>query len=200
MKRLLRLDASAQRTGSHSRALGDYFQTRWERRNPGAGVITRDLATQPPSHLDGETIAVFYGGGDVGEGDAVPAGIAESDELIAELRAADEVVISTAIYNFTMPSSLKAWVDHIVRFGHTLAYGERGPVGTLTGKSVCLLLARGGTPRTSPEYASAALLALFEYLGFARIDCITLEGTRMPDGALDARLAGARASIDALFR
>lgn len=200
MKRLLRIDASARRANSHSRALADYFEAAWRRAHPGGGVTTRDVAALPPPHLAEETIAVFYAGGDAGEGKPVPAGIALSDELIAELRAADDVVVSGAIYNFTLPSSLKAWIDHIVRFGHTLAHGERGAVGTLTGRSVCLLIARGGTPATSPEFATPALQALFRYLGFSRIDGITLEGTRIPDGRLDARIAAARAEIDARFR
>lgn len=198
MKTLLRIDASAQRQGSHSRALADYYQAAWERANSHARVITRDLAAEPPPHLDDETIAVFYAGGDVGDG-LPPAGIRRSDELIAELKDADHVLVSSAVYNFNVPSALKAWIDHIVRFGHTLSPGPRGPIGKLSGRSACLVTARGGTAESSPDFQGPSMRAVFEYLGFDRIDWVSLEGTKIPDGQLEARIAEARGKLDALF-
>lgn len=195
MKKLLRIDASAQRTGSHSRALADYFQGRWLDVNPGGEIVTRDLAAEPLPHLDGGTIAVFYAGGDPGQG-PVPEGIALSDELIGELKWADDVLVSSAVYNFNVTSSLKAWIDHVVRFGHTLGMGEKGPVGLLAGKSVCLVTARGGNTDSSPDFLGPSVQAVFKYMGFERVDWIPLEGTKIPDGRLDARIAKARAALD----
>lgn len=198
MKTLLRIDASAQRTGSQSRALADYYETCWETAHPGGRVIRRDLAADPLPHLDKETVRVFYAGGDPGEG-PVPLGIALSDTLIGELLTVDQVVVSSSVYNFGITSSLKAWIDHVVRFGHTIARGESGVSGLLGGKSVCLLTARGGNAETSPEYLSSTVRAVFQYIGFSRIDWISLEGTKIPDGRLDERIAVARNAVNALF-
>jgi len=198
MKTLLRIDASAQRAESQSRRLADHYETNWRQAHPGGRVIVRDLATEPVPHLDEATVAVLYAGGDPGNG-PVPSGIALSDTLIAELTVANDVVISSAVYNFNMTSSLKAWVDHIVRFGQTIAYGEKGVAGLLTGRSVCLITARGGNAQTSPDFQTPSLKATFSYLGFSRIDTVSLEGTKIPDGGLEERIVAARAAIEGLF-
>jgi FMN-dependent NADH-azoreductase len=195
MKTLLRIDASARHRGSHSRALADHFETIWCRANPGGQVLVRDLAVNPPPHLDEATVAIFYAGGDAGPG-AAPEGIEWSDILISELNAADEVVVSSAVYNFSLPSALKAWIDHVVRFGHTIAYGAKGVTGLLEGKSVCLLTARGGTPGIGPDYQGPVLEAVFRYIGFATIRRISLEGTMIPDGQLSERIAEVRTDIE----
>lgn len=198
MKTLLRIDASAQRAGSHSRALADHYETRWEAAHPRGRIIRRDLAADPLPHLDEATVSVFHAGGDPGAG-PVPPGIVLSDTLIAELRAADHVVVSSATYNFGITSSLKAWIDHVVRFGHTIARGEKGVSGLLGGRSACLLTARGGNPDTSPEFLSPTVLAVFQYIGFSRVDWISLEGTKIPDGRFEERVAAARSAVNALF-
>lgn len=198
MKTLLRIDASAQRTGSHSRALADYYETRWETAHPGGRIVRRDLAADPLPHLDEETVRVLYAGGEPGEG-PVPPGITLSNKLIGELRTADQVVVSSSVYNFGITSSLKAWIDHVVRFGHTIARGESGVSGLLGGKSVCLLTARGGNIDTSPEYLSSTVRVVFQYIGFSRVDWISLEGTKIPDGRLEERIAEARSAVNALF-
>jgi FMN-dependent NADH-azoreductase len=196
MKRLLRIDASARRQESHSRMLADYFETHWRVAFPNADVTSRDLTTNPPPHLDEATVAAFYNGGEPGNG-PIPNGILWSNQLIAELIAADDVLISTAVYNCHMPSSLKAWVDHIVRFGRTIARRENRTLGLLAGKAACLLTARGGNPETGPDYQGPALQSVLRYLGFSRISWISLEGTNIPDGRLEARVAKARAEVDA---
>jgi FMN-dependent NADH-azoreductase len=198
MKTLLRIDASARREGSYSRVLGDHYEKCWATAHPDGRVIRRDLAVDPLPHLDEATVAVLYAGGDPGDG-PFPPGIVLSDTLIGELRSADQVVVSSAVYNFSITSSLKAWIDHIVRFGHTITRGENGVSGLLAGRCVCLLTARGGNAETSPEYQSATLRAVFQYIGFSRIDWISLEGTKIPDGRLEERIEGARAAVNALF-
>jgi len=148
--------------------------------------------------LDEATIAVFYAGGEPGEG-PVPSGITWSDQLIGELKEADDVVVSSAVYNFGMPSALKAWIDHIVRFGSTIAAGKDGPEGLLEGKRACFLTARGGSPERSPDYQHPVLQAVFASIGIRKTDWISLEGTRIFDGGLEGRVSRARAAIDALF-
>lgn len=198
MTTLLRLDASSQTTPSHSRSLADYYEARWRERHPQGKVLTRDLLRDPVPHLDEETIKVFYDGGEVASG-AIPPGITLSDQLIRELKEADDVVVSSAVYNFGMPSSLKAWIDHIVRFGHTIVPGEKGVRGLLTGKQACFLTARGGTPERSPDYQYPVLQAVFTYIGIQKQNWISLEGTRIPDDGLESRIRKARAAIDGLF-
>lgn len=199
MKTLLRLDASSQTSLSHSRSLADHFMMRWKENHPEGKIITRDLVSDPVPHLDEATIRVFYSGGDV-QGDApIPRGIAISNELIGELKEAEDILISSAVYNFTMPSALKAWIDHIVRFGHTLGLGERGPVGLLSGKRAYLITARGGNSERSSDYQYPVLQAVFHYIGIQQTHWISLEGTRMNDGGLDDRIGRARKAIDELL-
>ncbi|MFT3992470.1 MAG: NAD(P)H-dependent oxidoreductase [Luteolibacter sp.] len=198
MRTLLRIDASSQTTLSQSRSLADYHEARWREHYPEGNVLTRDLVRDPLPHLDETTIAVFYAGGDPGGGE-IPPGIALSDQLIGELKEADDIVISSAVYNFGMPSALKAWIDHIVRFGSTIAPGERGPVGLLSGKQALFLTACGGAPERSPDYQYPVLQAVFSYIGIQKTDWISLEGTRIPDGGLESRIGNARAEIDGLF-
>jgi FMN-dependent NADH-azoreductase len=198
MRTLLRLDASSQIAQSHSRGLADYYEARWRDHHPKGTVLTRDLAREPVPHLDEATIAVFYAGGEPPQKE-VPSGIILSDRLIRELQDADDVLISSAVYNFGMPSALKAWIDHIVRFGSTIAPGEKGPVGLLANKRACFLTARGGNPDRSPDYQYPVLKAVFSYVGIQQIDWISLEGTRIPDGKLELRVNRARSAIDSLF-
>lgn len=198
MRTLLRLDASSQTTQSYSRGLADYYEDRWKAYHPRGKVLTRDLVRNPVPHLDEATIAVFYAGGQSPEGET-PPGITLSDHLISELKDADDVVISSAVYNFSMPSALKAWIDHIVRFGSTITLGERGPLGLLAGKRVCFLTARGGNPERSPDYQYPVLQAVFAYIGIQKTNWISLEGTRIPDDELELRVSKARSAIDDLF-
>lgn len=198
MRTLLRLDASSQTAQSHSRALADYYEARWKQHHPEGKVITRDLVREPIPHLDEPTIATFYAGGKTPEG-VIPTGIALSTQLINELKAADDIVVSSAVYNFGMPSALKAWIDHIVRFGHTIAFGEKGPAGLLSGKHACFLTARGGNADRSPDFQYPVLQAVFTYIGIRQTTWISLEGTRVQDGGLESRIGKARAKIDDLF-
>ncbi len=198
MRKLLRLDASAQGPRSHSRGLADHYETRWRQRHPGGEVVTRDLARDPIPHLDEATLAVLSAGGDASEAPP-PPGIVLSDRLIEELKHADDLLISSAVYNFNMPSALKAWIDHIVRFGHTVTYGDTGPVGLLLDKRACLITARGGTAQHSPDYQVPAMQAVLGYIGVRETQSVALEGTRLLDGELEARVSTARATIDDLF-
>ncbi len=160
--------------------------------------MTRDLVQDPVPHLDAATVAVFYAG-DEPEIEPVPAGVAMSDQLVAELEEADDILVSSALYNFAMPSALKAWVDHIVRLGRTVAYGINGPQGLLCGKRVTLITARGGTADSSPDFQRPTLRAVFAYIGVTDIQTVHLEGTKTPDGALEARVEKARDDVDSLF-
>jgi len=192
MRTLLRIDASSQTTRSHSRALADHLEARWRAVYPGGRILRRNPASLP--HLDEATIAVFYAGGATPTHD-VPAGIVLSNALIAELREADDILVSSALYNFGMPSALKAWIDHIVRFGYTIGPGAHGTVGLLSGKHAFIVTARGGN---TPDYQSPVLKAVFDFIGIREQYWISLNGTRLPDGQLEERIRAAKAAIDNL--
>lgn len=196
MKTLLRIDASARRRGSYSRRLGDHFESCWRSAHPGGVVITRDLAMEPPPHLNDETIRVFMGEGSA----AGVAGADFSERLICELRKAEEVLICSPLYNFVMPSTLKAYVDHVVRFGHTFDRDENGFHGLLHTKAAWLLTTQGGLARLGvPDFQAPALQAVLQHMGISHIHHIALEGTVNPDGELDRRLADALIGIEQWF-
>lgn len=181
---ILRIDSSARRDGSVSRSLADRYLARLT-----GDVTTRDLADGLP-HLDGVWAGATFTPPEARSAEQ-NAALALSDELLAEVNAADTIVISSPIYNFTIPSTLKAWLDHLARVGVSFHYTEEGPVGLLTGKRVVVLVASGGVPVGSPmDFATPYLKHMFGFMGITDVEVIGAAGA---DG-----LPGAEASIDAL--
>lgn len=140
-QQLLRLDASARTEGSRSRAFADQVLAAL----PGvANVTRRDLAAGIPQITEGYAVGTYKA-----PADRTPEeheALALSDELFAELEAADTIVIATPTYNFNVPASLKAWIDQVTRAGLAFRYTETGPVGLLKGKRALVLRASAGTP------------------------------------------------------
>lgn len=197
MTTLLRIDASARFEGSSSRRLADHFQARWTAAHPGARVIVRDLARRPLPHLDAPTIAAFYG---APVGAEPPAGVALSDALIAELRAADHLLISSPLYNQSLPSSLKAWIDHVVRDGHTFEIRDRRPFGLLGAMSASLVIARGGvTSARVDDFETPYLRAILGFIGITRVEVIGVEATAHDEAVRAPRFAAAQAQVDRLL-
>ncbi len=188
MKTLLRIDSSARKQGSCSRALADHFQARWCEAHPGGQVRVRDLADAPVPHLDNATIAAFQAGEGGGQ-------VALSDTLIAELAAADQLLISSPLYNFSLPSTLKAYLDHVIRRGHTFAHGPDGYRGLLEGKRACVITTRGGTG-TGDDFQTPHLERALSFIGFESIDIVAVEGMASDSAAREAQLARARQQID----
>ena len=201
MKTLLRIDASVRKEGSHSRELADYFQTRWAQMNPDSHVIQRDLAEAPVPHLDHATIAAFQGTTNGNSKTSIHLGTL-SNTLIAELRSADYLLISSPLYNFNVPSPLKAYIDHVVRFGQTFTQNEFGYNGLLSGKSACIVTAQGGS-RTGAEgdtldFQGPYLTTILNFLGYDRVDLIALEGTNEDKCRRTNNIKQAHAEIDRL--
>ena len=146
---VLRIDASARRTGSESRKLAD----RIIERLAAETVIARDLLQAPPA-IDEAWLAANWTP-EADRSDAQRETLALSDQLIAEIKAADTLVISTPIYNFGIPASLKAWIDQIARAGLTFNYTPNGPVGLMEGKRAVIAIASGGTDRKSTRLNSS---------------------------------------------
>jgi len=180
MKKLLRIDCSSRTVGSHSRALADYFEKNWKITNPDGDVVYRDLAKQQLPHIQNNTIEGFY----------TPLGkmslenkkaTALSDELITELKSADEILISSPLYNLNIPSNLKAYLDQVVRIGHTFNINENGYYGLLENKTAYLVTVKGGVYKGSPmeqyDFQEPYLNAILGHIGIKVQELFPLEGT-----------------------
>ena len=167
---ILRIDASARREGSVSRDLADRIIARF----PGATVIARDLAPGLP--LIDET---WVGANFTPAAERSPeqhAVLALSDELIAELQAADTLVIGLPIYNFGVPATLKAWVDQVARAGVTFRYTETGPQGLLTVKRAIVAVASGGTEAGSEiDFATGYIRHVLGFIGITDVVFVTAD-------------------------
>lgn len=168
MTHILRIDSSARTEGSVSRTLADKVIAK----HAEASITTRNVGVGIP-HLDAAwTNATFTP--PEARSDADNAALALSDEIVAEVQAADLIVISAAVYNFSIPSTLKAWIDHLARVGVTFKYGEDGaPIGLLTGKRVVIVTASGGTRANSPQdFTTPYLKFVLGFLGMTDIEVI----------------------------
>lgn len=167
----------------------------------GADVVERALADRPPAVLDGELVGAMFTA--AGERDAGQrARIAGSDALIAELAAADTVVIAAGMYNFGVPVALKAWFDQVLRAGSTFRYTAHGPEGLLRGKRAIILAATGGVysdgPARQVDFFVPYVQHLLAFIGITDVRVVRAEGLALgPDAARDAT-GRALAAVDAL--
>jgi FMN-dependent NADH-azoreductase len=166
--KLLQIDSSA-RQYSVSRQLTASFVTAWKSENPEGEVIRRDLAATPFPLLTDEWLQAVYRSPDQRTEDQRLL-LSLSETLIDELIDSQTIVVGSPMYNFTISSLLKAWIDQIVRPGKTVIYGPGGPKGLLTGKKVVVLTARGGaysngSPRAAYDYQEPYLRAILAYIG-----------------------------------
>lgn len=198
MSNVLLIHSSVFGEKSQSLALARHFLKRY----PHRSLIERALSPQAMPHLDGETFAAMGAPADALTG-AQRAAVALSDTLIAELEAADTIVFALPMYNFSIPSTLKAWIDHVARRGRTFRYSEQGPEGLLKGKKVFVLVARGGvyskgSPSAAFDFQEPYLRAVLAFIGLTDVTFIHLEGLAMGPQAADANRAKALAEIDRL--
>jgi FMN-dependent NADH-azoreductase len=197
MKTLLVIRSSLFGGQGQSSQLIDAYSRDWRDRHPGARVLCRDLAADPIPHLDAEAFAGFQAES-VQRTPAQQATVAISDALIAELKMADEVVIGLPMYNFTVPSTFKSWMDHVARAGVTFQYTESGPVGLLEDRRVVVIATRGGHYAGTPADTQTGLVRNFlGLLGLKQIEFIHVEGLAMgPDSAESARENARKQLID----
>ncbi len=169
--RILRLDASASPGESASRNLGDQLLERRAQQNPGIVVRQRDLNVEA-QFIDAHWIDANLSASD-SRSDAARQRLAYSDELIAELQWADHILLTTPMYNFSVPAPLKAWIDQVCRAGITFRYTANGPVGLLAGKSADIVITTGGAPLGSPvDFASGYLRQVLGFIGIDEVDII----------------------------
>jgi len=180
MKKLLRLDCSSRISGSHSRELADYFEKKWMAANSDGIVIRRDLAKQQLPHIQNNTIEGFYTPVEHMTPESKKA-TALSDELITELKSANEILINSPLYNLNTPSNLKAYLDQVVRIGHTFNINENGYYGLLENKMAYLITVKGGaykgTPMEKYDFQKPYLQAILGHMGIKTQGLFSLEGT-----------------------
>ncbi len=197
MTTLLRIESSSNPKG-FARQVGDAFLDAIKTAKPGLNVVTRDLAKQPLPHISAEFFSVMYSGDN-----SAPA-LQLSETLIAELLAADILMIEAPMYNFGIPSGLKAWIDHVVRAGRTFQYGPNGPEGLAKGKKAYIITSSGGVysegPYKAMEHAEAYLRGVLGFIGFTEIETIRTEGIAMGADKAAAALEAAKARAQTLSR
>lgn len=180
MKTLLRIDSSIRTKVSWSKHLADYFTEQWKNAHPLGKVMYRDLAKQPIPHIEEATIAGFYTS-DQNRTQETAKAIALSDELIAELKSANEVLISSPMYNYNIPSTLKAYIDHIFRINQTFEFKGDQCQGLLANKKTYVITVKGGilkgTTMEGYDFQDPYLKAVLELMGLKVERVFSLEGT-----------------------
>jgi len=193
MKTILQLKSSIFSDGGQSSTLANEFVQ--SLREQGARVIVRDLAREPVPHLDAERFGAFLSKPE-SRTEKQAAVLRYSDALIDELRRADTLVLGLPMYNFGVPSTLKAYFDHVARAGVTFKYTEKGSVGLLTGKKAYVFAARGGYYAGTPRDTQTAYLRDFlAFLGITDVQFVYAEGLAINEASKAASLAKARESI-----
>lgn len=198
MKTLLVIKSSLFNGSGQSSQLADAFAERWRENNPDGRVLCRDLALEPLPHLTAEAFKAFQA--DASE--RTPgqhSAVAVSDSLIAELESADEVVLGLPMYNFSVPSTLKAWMDHVARAGVSFRYTENGPEGLLADKPLYVFAARGGQYEgTEMDTQTPLIRMFFGVLGISDVHFTFAEGLAMGDEQAERARLLAVESIDRL--
>ena len=194
-KTLLQINTSLFSDAGTSSVLANEFVAGWKKHNPAATVIVRDFAKEPVPHLTAERFQAFITkpeDRDAGQ----RAEAAYSDALIDELKRADVIVLGVPMYNFDVPSTLKAYFDHVARAGVTFSYTAQGPVGQLTGKKVYVFASRGGIYAGKPHDTQTAYLKNFlGLLGIMDIEFVYAEGLAISAESKAAALAQAKQAM-----
>ena len=199
MTTLLQIKASISHDQGLSSQLANNFVAAYRKSHPDAKVLVREVASaEPVPHLNGERFGAFIAKPEA-RTDAQHAVVAYSDALIDELKRADIIVIGLPMYNFGVPSQLKAYFDHIARAGVTFKYTATGPVGLLTGKKVYVFAARGGLYAGSPLDTQTGYVRDFlAFLGMRDVQFVYAEGLAVSPESREAGLAKAAAEIASL--
>ncbi|KVC33435.1 FMN-dependent NADH-azoreductase [Burkholderia pseudomultivorans] len=197
MTTILQINSAARLQGAQSTLLSNELTAKLQQSNPGAKVVVRDLLTDGLPHLDESVLGAFFTPAEnrSAEQNAI---VAKSDALIAELQAADVIVIGAPMYNFGISSQLKTYFDWIARAGVTFRYTENGPEGLIKGKKVYVVSARGGKYAGTPHDSQTPYLRSFlGFVGMTDVSFIYAEGLNMGPESQSAALAGAREAIAA---
>ena len=194
MTNILRVESSIKGEASVSRKLTDRIVARLTAADPDATVTLRDLSTGVP-HIDGDWIGAVYTPAEARSPEQADRAT-YSDTLLAEIRAADTLVIALPVYNFGVPAPLKGWIDHLARKGETFQYSDTGPEGLLKGKRAIVALSSDGTRIGSEiDFASGYIRHMLGFFGITDVDFVAAD--QMVFGP-EETLKKAEAQIDAL--
>jgi FMN-dependent NADH-azoreductase len=197
MSTVLVLNSSALDGASVSKELVQDTVERLRARNPGLKVTTRDVGASPIPHLNSDSAAALRGGEPANPAQAEAQAL--SDELIAELKAADTIVIGAPMYNFGIASTLKAWFDYVLRAGVTFRYTESGPVGLLEGKNAIVIESRGGLYSDGPakglDSQEPHLRTLLSFMGIKDVTFVRAEKLAFGPEAREQAIDAARALL-----
>ncbi len=202
MNNILLITSSPRGPASHSTEIARALADRLVAANPGATVTHRDLDAEPLPHLDGILLGALGAANRSGLSPQVLASALRADAAIAQLLAADAVIIAAPMINFGLPTTLKAWFDHVLRAGATFRYTETGAEGLVTGKKAYVVTATGGVysdgPMSSLDFQAPHLKQLLTFIGITDIEHVAVEGVAFGPEAADKALTAARARVDGL--
>lgn len=196
---LLHIDSAITGAQSVSRRLSSQVVESWVAAHPGTQVSHLDLVAHAPAHLTQDALSLRFAPTEA----LTPAQLSENavtEALLAQFLAADVVVIGAPLYNFSIPTQLKAWIDRLAQPGRTFRYTANGPEGLASGKTVIVASSRGGLYSTSEggramEHQESYLQTVFGFFGVTDVRFVRAEGLGMGDAARDAALASAVADI-----
>jgi FMN-dependent NADH-azoreductase len=183
MKQILMIEVSPRGKDSASRAVADTLAARLTAEHPSARFVRRDLAAMNLPHLNAITLPAISTADPV-EAERLKEAARHSDELTDELLQSDLLVIATPMWNFGIPSALKAWIDLVVRPGKTFQYADGGVLGLATGKKAVLILASGGVftegPWRSWDFVEPYLRQILGFIGIVEVQTVRAEGMNIP--------------------
>lgn len=203
--KLLHIDSSVMGGNSVSRQLTERIVAQWRANGPGTTVDYLDLAQNAPSHLSVDSLGFRLGPQGTPLSDVQRHENAVSEALVSQFLAADVVVVGAPLYNFSIPTQLKAWIDRVAQAGRTFKYTDKGAVGLAGGKTVIVASSRGGVYSTSDagralEHQESYLQTVFGFFGITDVRFVRAEGVAMGEAPKAAALAAAQDAILALHK
>ena len=199
MPNILVIESSPRGAQSITRQVTANVVAKLKKQHPGAKVTERDLSARPLPHLEDITINAYYTPAET-RSDALKQAVKLSDETVDELLANDIVVIGAPMWNFGIPSVLKAWIDHITRAGRTFRFGAAGPEGLVTNKKAIVVVAAGGVYASGPaaqmDNVTPYLRTILNFIGITDITFIRAEGIAKGEAAVKDALAQADAASE----
>ena len=200
--KLLHIDSSPLAGNSVSRQLTERVVAQWRATHPGTTVDYLDLAKDAPTHLNMDSLGFRAGPKAEGLSEVQKRENEISEKLVSQFLAADVVVVGAPMYNFSVPSQLKAWIDRVAQAGRTFTYTDKGPKGLAGGKTVIVASTRGGVYSTNPamaglDHQESYLKTVFGFFGITDVRFVRAEGVAMGDAAKANALAQAELAIKA---
>jgi FMN-dependent NADH-azoreductase len=198
MQTLLKIQTSLFSDAGQSSQLADRLTAQWLSAHPHGRVVTRDLSREPVPHLTAERFQAFLTKPEERTPEQREV-VQFSDTLIQELRDADVIVLTAPMYNFSIPSTLRAYFDHIARSGVTFRYTANGPEGLIKGKKIYVVSTRGGFYEATNDTQTAYLRQFLSFIGLSDVEFIYAEGLSLGAESVEKNLSTARHTIAKLL-